>query len=28
VVGAGVVGAIVARRMFLDIRREPPKPPA
>ena len=28
VVAAGVVGAIVARRMFLDIRREPPKPPA
>jgi uncharacterized membrane protein YdjX (TVP38/TMEM64 family) len=27
VVGAGVVGALVARRMFLDIRREPPKPP-
>ena len=28
VVGASIVGAIVARRMFLDIRRPPPGPPA
>lgn len=28
VVGASIAGAIVARRMFLDIRRDPPEPPA
>ena len=28
VVGASIVGAFVARRMFLDIRRGPPEPPA
>lgn len=28
VVGASIVGLIVARRMFLDIRRGPPPPPA
>ena len=28
VVGAGILGAIVARRMFLDVRRESPRPPA
>ena len=28
VVAASIVGAVVARRMFLDIRRDPPEPPA
>ena len=28
VVVAGILGAIVARRMFMDIRRRPPEPPA
>lgn len=28
VVAASIAGAIVARRMFLDIRRDPPEPPA
>ena len=28
VVGASILGAIVARRMFLDVRRQPPEPPA